>query len=158
MMKHKTLLFRASLPLCKKENVGTPPHREKCCPEWSHLAQIKLLEQCLQPSKCARNIHACAQSCPTLWDPMNCNLPGFSVCGILQARILEWVVMPSFKGSSQPRDWTRSPALTGTFFTVWATREVPLNFVRLAKRVGNPEIWEGKVVKWASILSVFLNF
>jgi len=37
---------------------------------------------------------------------MNCSLPGFSACGILQARILEWVAMPSFRGFSLPRDWT----------------------------------------------------
>ena len=34
------------------------------------------------------------QSCPTLRDPMNCSLPGFSVHGILQARILEWIDIP----------------------------------------------------------------
>ena len=38
------------------------------------------------------------QFCPTLCDPMDCSLPGFSVHGILQARILEWVAMPSSKG------------------------------------------------------------
>ena len=46
------------------------------------------------------------QSCPTLCDPMDCNPPVSSDHGILQARILEWVVMPSSKGSSWPRDWT----------------------------------------------------
>ena len=40
----------------------------------------------------------------TLGDPMDCSLPGSSVCGILQARRLEWVVSLSFRGSSQPRD------------------------------------------------------
>ena len=45
------------------------------------------------------------QLCPTLCDPMNCNPPGSSVPGILQARILEWVVIPFSRGSSQPRDW-----------------------------------------------------
>ena len=35
-----------------------------------------------------------AQSCPTLCDPMDCGLPGSSVRGILQARILEWIVIP----------------------------------------------------------------
>ena len=44
--------------------------------------------------------------CPTLCDPMNRSLPGFSVHGILQARILEWVATPTSKGSSQPRDQT----------------------------------------------------
>ena len=46
------------------------------------------------------------QSCPTLCDPMDCNRPGSSVHGILQARILEWVAISFSRGSSQPRDQT----------------------------------------------------
>ena len=46
------------------------------------------------------------QSCPTLCDPEDCSPPGPSVHGILQARTLGWVVMPSSRGSSQPRDRT----------------------------------------------------
>ena len=46
------------------------------------------------------------QSCPTLCDPMDCSLPGSSVYGILQARILEWIAMPFVRASSRPRDWT----------------------------------------------------
>ena len=46
------------------------------------------------------------QLCPILCDPMDCNLQGSFVHGILQARILEWVAMPSSRGSSQPRDKT----------------------------------------------------
>ena len=41
-----------------------------------------------------------------LYDPMDCSLPGFSVHGILQTRILEWVAMPSCRGSFWPRDRT----------------------------------------------------
>ena len=52
-----------------------------------------------------------AQSCLTLCDPMDCSLPGSSVHGILQARILEWAVMPSSRGSSRPRDQTQVSAL-----------------------------------------------
>ena len=44
------------------------------------------------------------QSCPSLCDPIRCSLPGSSVRRILQARILEWVAMPSSRGSSPPRD------------------------------------------------------
>ena len=44
------------------------------------------------------------QSCSTLSDPVGCSLPGSSVHGILQARILEWTAMPSSRGSSRPRD------------------------------------------------------
>ena len=44
------------------------------------------------------------QLCPTLWDPMDHSPQASSVHEILQARILEWVVMPSSRGSSLPRD------------------------------------------------------
>ena len=44
------------------------------------------------------------QSRPTLCDPMDCSLPGFSVHGILQARILEWAAISYSRGSSQARD------------------------------------------------------
>ena len=46
------------------------------------------------------------QSCLTLWDPLDCSTPGSSVHEVLQARILEWVAMPSSKGSSQCRGQT----------------------------------------------------
>ena len=45
-----------------------------------------------------------AQSCPTLCYPVDCSLPGFSVQGILQARILEWVTISFSRGSSRLRD------------------------------------------------------
>ena len=48
-----------------------------------------------------------AQSCPTLCDPVGCSPPGSSDYGIFQARILEWVAMPSPRASSQPRDGNR---------------------------------------------------
>ena len=46
------------------------------------------------------------QSCPTPCNPMDCSPPGSSVHGTLQARTLEWVAMPSSRGSSRPRDRT----------------------------------------------------
>ena len=46
------------------------------------------------------------QLCPTLCNPMDCSPPGSSVHGILQAKILEWVAMPSSQRSSLPRDQT----------------------------------------------------
>ena len=52
-----------------------------------------------------------AQSCPTLCDPVDCSLPGSSVHGIFQARILEWVAISFSRGSSQPRDEPWSSAL-----------------------------------------------
>ena len=51
------------------------------------------------------------QSCPTLCDPMDCSLPVSSVYGILQARILEWVAVPSPGDLPNPGIEPRSPAL-----------------------------------------------
>ena len=64
-----------------------------------------------------------AQTCPTLCDPTDCNPPGASVYGILQARILEWIAIPFSRGSSRPRDQTLI-CTVGRFFTVWATSSV----------------------------------
>ena len=60
-------------------------------------------------------------SCSVVSDslrPHGCSPPGSSVCGILQASILEWVAMPFSRGSSQPRDQTQVPHIAGRFFTV----------------------------------------
>ena len=67
------------------------------------------------------------QSCQTLCDRMDHNLPGSTAHGILQARILQWVAMTLSRGSSQPRDWTCISCLlqrVGRFFTTSATWEV----------------------------------
>ena len=61
------------------------------------------------------------QSCLTLCDPVDCVPPGSYVHGILQARVQEWVAVPSSRGPSQPRDRTASfmsPALPGGFYMV----------------------------------------
>ena len=64
-----------------------------------------------------RAVRLVAQSCPILCDPMDCSPPGSSVHGILQARTLEWVAMPSSRGSSRPRDRTCVSCTAGGFFT-----------------------------------------
>ena len=64
-----------------------------------------------------------AQSCLTLCDPMDCSLPGFSVHGIFQARVLEWVAISFSKGSSRLRDCTQVSCIADRGFTLWATRE-----------------------------------
>ena len=63
----------------------------------SHVVMLVLVGVC-----CAKSL----QLCPTLCDLMDYSPPGSSVHRILQARILEWVVMPSSRGSSRPRDRT----------------------------------------------------
>ena len=92
----------------------------------------KLLVCCLTQGKspiitgCVLICFSCIQVC----DPVDYSLPGSSVYGILQARILEWVAMPSSRGSSQPRGWTcgflHVPALAGRFFTTSATWKAPI--------------------------------
>ena len=67
---------------------------------------------------------------PTLWDPMVCSLPGSSVHGILQARILEWVAMPSSRGSSQPRG--SNPGLPHCRWILY-----------FLSHQGSPEYWRG---------------
>ena len=76
-----------------------------CC-----IIKLKCFEQAfylfgkkaLYPAAIAKLIQSCLTPC----DPMDCSPPVSSVHGILQARILERVAMPSFKGSSQPKDHT----------------------------------------------------
>ena len=67
-----------------------------------------------------------AQSCLTLCDPMDCSLPGSSVHGIFQARVLEWIAISFSSGSSRPRDRTQVPCIVDRRFTIWATKEVHL--------------------------------
>ena len=59
---------------------------------------------------------SCVQLFATPWTD-------YTVHGILQARILEWVTFPFSRGSSQPRDWTQVSCIVGGFFISWATRE-----------------------------------
>ena len=89
-----------------------------------------------------RCVHAKSlQLCLTLCDPIDCGLPGSSVHGILQARVLEWIDMPSSRGSSQPRDQTHIgyvSSIVGWFFTTSTTWEAPtslFNSVQLLSHV-----------------------
>ena len=72
----------------------------------SHVFQSAVIIQ-LQIHMCAWSL----QSCPIQCIPMDCSPPGFSVHGILQARILEWVVLSSSRRSSWPRGQTFIPSL-----------------------------------------------
>ena len=94
-----------------------------CCSAWGHkeLDMTELLNSNNNESKDHRQVpwaqirnlipSTCVhvqllQSCLTFCNPMDCCLPGSYVHGIIPARILEWVAMPSFRGSFQPRDQT----------------------------------------------------
>ena len=60
-----------------------------------------------------------AQSCPTLSDPMDCSLPGFSVHGIFQTIVMEWIAISFSRGSSWPRDQTRVSHIVDRRLRLW---------------------------------------
>ena len=62
----------------------------------SHYEPSAILSICTNVSESESEV---AQSCLTLFDPMDCSLPGSSVCGILQAKILDWVAISFSRGS-----------------------------------------------------------
>ena len=80
-----------------------------------------------------------SQSCPTLCGPVDCSLPGSSVHGILQARILEWLAISFSRGSSQPRDRTWVSCVAYITFPVCRLSEPPGEV---------PVIWFGAVTKY----------
>ena len=85
-----------------------------------------------------------AQSCPTLCDPIDCSLPGSSIYGIFQARVLEWVAISFSRGSSRPRNWIWVSHIVGRHFTVWATREVSVcPIVKV-----NGKLQQAKMAEW----------
>ena len=89
------------------------------------------------------------QSCLTLCDPMDCSLPGSSVNGILEARMLEWVAISFSRGSSWPRDWTQVSRIVGRRFTVWATREAhSLEGLKDWCKAEAPILWPTATKSW----------
>ena len=100
---------RARKMPCEKTITAASLSLARCLgEEWMYLIFIfeRQMEALVVTHRFTRwGKHACAQwlqLCPTLCDHKHCNSPGSSVHGILQARILEWVAMPSSRGSSQP--------------------------------------------------------
>ena len=79
-----------------------------------------------------------AQSCPTLCNPMDCIPPGSSIHGIFQARMLEWVAISFFRGSSWARDQAQASHTLGRLFTIWVTREDE-DTVKCLLRACNPK-------------------
>ena len=98
-------------------------HTQSTCmwPQMNRRFSISLIPD-YNSNKCECSV---AQSCPTLRDPRDCSLPGSSVHGVFQARVLEWVAISFSRGFSPPRDRTPVSCIAGRRFTVWATREAP---------------------------------
>ena len=84
------------------------------------------------------------QSCPSRATPSTVARQAPLSMGILQARILEWVAMPSSRGSSQPSDQTQVSHFAGGFFTIWATKKAQSSAWHFGNR--SPKV---KVHSWA---------
>ena len=101
------LSSEAAAPACLPGSLGSPPGSEGRVDGWGGPGHGRHFRRCLGArGVCLANCcHCCsvAQSCPTLCDPVDCSLPGSSVHGILQVRILEWVAISFCRGSSPPR-------------------------------------------------------
>ena len=103
---------------------------------------------------CAKSL----QSCSALCNLTDYSLPGSSVHGFLQARILEWVTMPSSRESSWPRDPTRVSWTAGEFFTIWATsdtakvgqKRVAQAYQQSGLRSGEPQMYLKAAEKFCS--------
>ena len=92
----------------QRSPVGYSPYG---CKEWTQLSTnaqgMTRIHKHLPMFSTSVCVHANSlQSCTTLCSPMDCYLPGSSVPGILQARLLEWVAISSSRGSFQPRNRT----------------------------------------------------
>ena len=98
---------------------------------------------------CERSV---AQSCPTLWDPMDCSPPGSSVHGILQARIQEWVSISYSRGSSPSREQTSTSL---THLAHWQAGSLPLELATECSSMQSLQVRTSHVcpyhcVLWAS--------
>ena len=112
--------------LCLLVNLSTSVLQPVCMGSWEAATSTQLNIQWCQVSSFWSALvgvfisvkEKVTQSCPTLCDPID-----YTVHGMLQARILEWVSLPFSRGSSQPRDQIQVSCIAGGFFTSWATRE-----------------------------------
>ena len=90
------------------------------------MNRFHIMSWCSANVFCKLKESVVTQSCPTLCDPVDYSLPGSSIHGIFQAKLLESVAISFSRESSWPRDRTRLSHTIGRCFTVWATREAEL--------------------------------
>ena len=101
----------------KTRNLGD--HLTILTPAMIHISQevfFSSMKMCIDI--CVYVLYLVTQSCPSLWIPKELwgSSQGFCL-GIFQAKIMEWVAMPSFRGSSHPRDGTQISHISCGFFT-----------------------------------------
>ena len=83
---------------------------------WGHWGLVQPEEECCaEPTEADESESEVTRSCLTLWDPLDRSLLGSSVCGIFQARVLEWVATSFCRGSPWPRDRILVCRIAGTW-------------------------------------------
>ena len=92
-----------------------------------------------------------AQSCPTVCNPVDCSLPGFSIHGILQARILEWGAISFSRGSFQPKDRTWVSCIAGRRFTLKPPGK-PLLYWNSLDLSCSCQVNSGSIFLWESLV------
>ena len=92
------------------------------------------------------------QLCPTLCNPTNCSLPGSSVHGILQARVLKWVAIPFSRGSSNPGIEPWSPALQADFlpFELRGSPKRGMHWLHWARNWIQAPAWQAGSYHWTT--------
>ena len=130
---HKSLTYPISLLRCIAPSHGdTMAIRNSDCP--CVFTCSSSLRNCKIFYFFVGCFESCAQSCLTLCYLLDCSLPGSSVHGVFQVRVLKWVAMPSSRGSSWPKNRTLVSCVSctaGGFFTCWAIREALLTLLFL---------------------------
>ena len=114
-----SLVSLTSNPLLIKPSIASEPLY------WSFKKKIliPMLNYHDPISTCSPELNVQMKVNVTQWSPTLCDPMDYTVHGILQARILEWVAFPFSRRSSQPRDRTQISPIAGRFFTSWAIRE-----------------------------------
>ena len=124
LMLGKCCCLKTTLPFCGCTVVLFPSTNNIC---FLHLffstCHTKFTFEITDHSQNEVKCREVAQSWLTLCDSMYCSLPGSSIHGIFQARILEWVSISFSRESSRPRDWTWVSHIEGRLFAVQATKE-----------------------------------
>ena len=135
-LQNDSSVLHLLISLSRKQSSGSNVSNSNGCKDEASVACWPLTSYCVARSRLGkRKVKVLvAQSCPTLGNPMDCSLPGCSVHGILQARILEWIAMPSSRRSSQPRKRTH------ICYVPWIGRQV-LYHVRILYLYESMEIY-----------------